>query len=53
MEDVGVYVTDTRDSRGRARFLVYQPEFLLVPGKLPWTEKYWTNSKFASKEVSL
>ena len=51
LEDVGVSARDTRDFQGRGRFLVYQPEFLLVPGKLPWTEKHWSSSKYLSKEV--
>ncbi len=50
--EVGVEPLDSRDNRGRARFLMYQPEMLLVPGNLPWSENFWTNSRYVSGEVS-
>ena len=53
LEEVGVGVVDSRDTRGRARFLAHQPETLLVAGNLPWTESFWAQSKYLSPEVSL
>ena len=52
LEEIGVAPQDTRDALGRARFLMYQPESLLVPGNLPWSEKIWAQAKFPSGEVS-
>ena len=53
LSELGIEAIDTRDSRGRARFLVYQPEFHLIPGNLPWTNSFWSESKYVSPEVSV
>ena len=50
--DVGVVTMDTRDELGRERFLMFQPETLLIPGNLPWTSSFSTSSKYGIKEVS-
>lgn len=51
LSQLGVSVSDSRDSLGRARFLMYQPESHLVPGSLAWLSNYWTHSVHRLKEV--
>ena len=54
MVGAGIYAVDTRDQRGRSRFLVYQPELHLVPGTMSMVDnlQFWTQSKYPTPEVS-
>ena len=52
LAEQGVYPHDTRDRQGRGRFLMYQPELLLVPGNIPWSDGFWMHTKYMSNEVS-
>lgn len=52
LSELGVQAQDTRDHLGRATFLAFRPESHLVPGSIPWSQKYWTESSYLSAEVS-
>jgi len=39
LADIGIYPVDTRDNEGRSRFLPYDPESHLIPGKRSLT--FW------------
>ena len=52
LSEVGIVPHDTRDSGGHARFLVLDPESHLVPGGIPWTSSFWSQTKYKVQDVS-
>jgi hypothetical protein len=52
--EAGIYAADSRDHLGRSRFLMFQPELLLVPGLLSILDnlQFWSRSKYPVPEVS-
>lgn len=52
LSDIGIYPIDTRDYLMRSRFLMFQPEALLIPGSIPWSESFKRSSKYTTFEVS-
>ncbi|XP_065575789.1 glycoprotein-N-acetylgalactosamine 3-beta-galactosyltransferase 1-like isoform X4 [Artemia franciscana] len=50
LNNVGVKLMDSRDEKGRERFLPFQPSDHLVPGKISLDHWYWNNVYYKAKK---